>query len=152
MAFLHKISGYLVDINEEYFEEDIVTELEERLDLSSQHLHVETAEVEGWDDENPLNYRNCDLAECEKYFKANVHKVDNNRKVKPGQIWKHFKTGKKVRILAVSQDTESVGSYSVVYVCTDGKVWHRPLWMFLSEVDHKKYPEAKQLYRFELIE
>ena len=47
MAFLHKISGYLVDINEEYFEEDIVTELEERLDLSSQHLHVETAEVEG---------------------------------------------------------------------------------------------------------
>lgn len=122
MAFLHKISGYLVDINEEYFEEDIVTELEERLDLSSQHLHVETAEVEGWDDENPLNYRNCDLAECEKYFKANVHKVDNNRKVKPGQIWKHFKTGKKVRILAVSQDTESVGSYSVVYVCTDGKV------------------------------
>ncbi len=46
MAFLHKISGYLVDINEEYFEEDIVTELEERLDLSSQHLHVETAEVE----------------------------------------------------------------------------------------------------------
>lgn len=33
MAFLHKISGYLVDINEEYFEEDIVTELEERLDL-----------------------------------------------------------------------------------------------------------------------
>lgn len=23
MAFLHKISGYLVDINEEYFEEDI---------------------------------------------------------------------------------------------------------------------------------
>lgn len=24
MAFLHKISGYLVDINEEYFEEDNV--------------------------------------------------------------------------------------------------------------------------------
>ena len=42
--------------------------------------------------------------------------------------------------------------YSVVYVCTDGKIWHRPLGMFLSEVDHKKYPEAKQLYRFELIE
>ena len=110
MAFLHKISGYLVDVNEDYFEEDIVTEIEKGMDLFSQHLHVETAQIKGWDDENPLNYTNCDLAECEKYFKANVHKVDNNRKVKPGQIWKHFKTGKKVRILAVSQDTESVGS------------------------------------------
>ena len=83
MAFLHKISGYLVDVNEDYFEEDIVTEIEQGLDLSSQHLHVETAQVEGWDDENPLNYRNCDLAECEKYFKVKVLKVDNDREVKP---------------------------------------------------------------------
>ena len=120
MAFLHKISGYLVDVNEDYFEEDIVTEIEQGMDLFSQHLHVETAQIKGWDDENPLNYRNCDLAECEKYFKVKVPKVDNNRKV--------------------------------VYVCTDGKVWHRPLWMFLSEVDHNKYPDAKQLYRFELVE
>ena len=29
MAFLHKISGYLVDVNEDYFEEDIVTEIEQ---------------------------------------------------------------------------------------------------------------------------
>lgn len=40
MAFLHKISGYLVDINEEYFEEDIVTELEERLELRWYRLTV----------------------------------------------------------------------------------------------------------------
>lgn len=52
MAFLHKISGYLVDVNEEYFEENIVTYIEQGLDLPSQHLHVETAQVEGWDDES----------------------------------------------------------------------------------------------------
>ena len=51
------------------------------------------------------------------------------------------------------------GEKLVVYRCMDnnGKTNHkdgiyaRPLDMFLSKVDHEKYPDATQKYRFEEI-
>ena len=40
----------------------------------------------------------------------------------------------------------------VVYTSLyDGQIWIRPYDMFMSEVDHEKYPDIKQKYRFELV-
>ena len=97
-----------------------------------------------------LNYDNCDLADCEKYFKKKVP-VDNDRNVIAGQVYRHFK-GHTVKVLHIAQDTEAPGQFYVVYECEDGAVLSRPYGMFVSEVDRKKYPDVKQKYRFELME
>lgn len=81
----------------------------------------------------------------------------NERTVKPFTMWKHFK-GTIALVIIVATHSET-GEKLVVYRCIDnnGKTNHkdgiyaRPLDMFLSEVDHEKYPNATQKYRFEEI-
>ena len=67
-------------------------------------------------------------------------------------VYRHFKGGMyMVEDVAFDSETEGkVVLYRALY--GDGKLWVRPLEMFISEVDHKKYPDVKQKYRFELTE
>ncbi len=65
-----------------------------------------------------------------------------------GQTYRHFK-GNVVTILAVAKNTET--QEEMVVYNHDGDIWVRPLAMFISEVDHKKYPDVTEKKRFTLM-
>ena len=62
-----------------------------------------------------------------------------------------FETLIKVLCVAMHTETqEKMVVYQALY--GDYKYFVRPYEMFVSKVDHDKYPDVKQEYRFELIE
>ncbi len=67
-------------------------------------------------------------------------------------IYKHFK-GDHYLVEDIALDSET-HKEMVVYrkLYDDCSLWVRPIEMFLSEVDHNKYPKVEQKYRFELVD
>ena len=70
------------------------------------------------------------------------------REIRQGQFYRHFKGGlyQVMAIATHSETKEKMVVYQVLY--GDYGIYVRPYDMFASEVDHEKYPQVKQVYRF----
>lgn len=72
------------------------------------------------------------------------------REIKVGQVYKHFK-GFIIEVIAIAKHTETLEELVVYKEKENNGYWARPISMFYEEVDHEKYPDVTQKYRFELI-
>lgn len=87
------------------------------------------------------------------------------QRFQPGDVARHFKrdllSAEALRaeperylydIIGTAEHTET-GETLMIYRPRygEGKLYARPLAMFLSPVDREKYPAAKQEYRFEKV-
>lgn len=88
----------------------------------------------------------------EKFLQANG--LENTiMDINKGDIYKHFK-GHIIQVIDIVYDSESPQDQLrklVIYRQLNGDklVWARPYEMFFEKVDHNKYPEINQEYRFE---
>ena len=74
------------------------------------------------------------------------------REIVKGGIYRHFK-GDYYLVETLAKDcetTEPVVVYRQLY--GNGELWDRPHSSFMAQVHKKKYPDVKQVYRFEYQE
>lgn len=76
--------------------------------------------------------------------------MGNDQRISVGDIVRHFKGGEYV-VLGMPTHTETEEKMVYYRSMSTATEWVRPMDMFMAEVDHDKYPEVKQKYRFERI-
>ncbi len=90
-----------------------------------------------------------DYTSREKLRKKEIPMRHNPR---PQEMYRHFKGNLyQIRCLAKHSETrEPMVVYQAMYGTFE--IFVRPLSMFMEEVDRGKYPDARQRYRFELLQ
>ena len=75
-----------------------------------------------------------------------------NQRFKLHGVYRHFKGNCYLLedVIYHSETGEKMVAYRALY--GEGRLWCRPYDMFFAEVDHQKYPNAEQKWRFELVE
>ncbi len=86
------------------------------------------------------------------YLFFGLERGEMRQNPKPNEVYHHFK-GNDYQIIDIAIHSETRELY-VVYKALygEGKTFIRPLDIFMSEVDHEKYPEITQVYRFEKLD
>lgn len=121
--------------------------------LESENSQVKWCDLEGTYNEEAVDWIrpiNEKIVQKSKEFKK-------MREIKVGNVYKHFKN-KYYIVLDIVNDCESNNDEEykkiIIYKALYGEflTWARPYEMFASEVDHDKYPDIKQKYRFEEVE
>ncbi len=75
--------------------------------------------------------------------------------IQVNKIYKHFK-GKLIRVVCIGLDSETKKEMVAIEELEEsqgypkGQIWFRDKNDFFDEVDHEKYPNVNQKFRFEL--
>lgn len=71
--------------------------------------------------------------------------------MKTNTIYRHFKGG-LYKVIAIAKNADTGEKYVIYQSLSSYDTYARPIKNFVSKVDKKKYPTAKQKYRFERVE